>query len=57
MQRRCVVRQRQQLSARRRVAFHHIKPELLAKPEQSEEDEEINNGRFKSERSEGRVSN
>ena len=57
MQRRCVVRQRQQLSARRRIAFHHIKPELLAKPEQSEEDEEIKNGRFESERSEGRVSN
>jgi len=57
VQRRNIARQMQQLSARRRVAFHHIKPELLAKAEKSEEDEEINNGRFKSERSEGRVSN
>lgn len=58
MRRRQIAQQRQQLSARRRITFHHLDTEqLLAKPEKSEEDKESEYGRFESEGSERRVSN
>ncbi len=58
MRRRQIAQQRQQLSARRRVAFHQTQTEqLLAKPEKSEEDEESEYGRFESEGSERGIFN